>query len=127
MYIDIGKHSSIRSNVKILCKFGRHITIGNNSIINEGCLLDGRTGKIIIGNNVSVSREVMIYTLEHKIDCDYFKTESGDVIINDYVWLGSRFVILPGVEIGEGAVVASGAVVTKDIPPMSVFEASLLN
>jgi len=121
MYINFGNHSSIRSNVKILNKYGRHVTIGNNSIINEGCLFDGRSGKIVIGNNVSVSREVMIYTLEHKIDCDYFKTESGDVIINDYVWLGSRVIILPGVEIGAGSVVASGAVVTKDIPPMSVY------
>jgi len=121
IYINFGNHSSIRSNVKILNKYGRHITIGNNSIINEGCLFDGRSGKIVIGNNVSISREVMIYTLEHKIDCDYFKTEPGDVVINDYVWLGSRVIILPGVEIGLGAVVASGAVVTKDIPPMSVY------
>lgn len=121
IYINIGPHSSIRSNVKILNKYGRHITIGNNSIINQECLLDGRGGKIVIGNNVSISREVMIYTLEHKIDCDYFKTVSDDVIIQDYVWIGSRVIILPGVEIGEGSVVASGAVVTKNIPPMSVF------
>ena len=74
----------------------------NNSIINYGCLLDGRSDKIIIGNNVNVSREVMIYTLDNKIDCDYFRSESGDVIIKDYVSIGSRVIIYPGVKIGEG-------------------------
>ena len=121
IYIKIGNNSSIRSNVKILNKYGRHIIIGNNSIINYGCLLDGRSDKIIIGNNVNVSREVMIYTLDNKIDCDYFRSESGDVIIKDYVSIGSRVIIYPGVKIGEGAVIAPGAVVTKDIPKMSVY------
>lgn len=121
IYMNVGQNSSIRSNVKVLSLFHKHISIGKNTIINEDCLLDGRTGKIYIGNNVSISREVMLYTLQHNIDCDYFNTESGDVIINDFVWIGSRVIILPGVEIGEGAVVASGAVVTKDIPPMSVY------
>lgn len=121
MYINFGKKSLLKSDVKILNLYSDQITIGKNSIINEKCLLDGRGGKILIGNNVGISREVMIYTLQHKIDCDYFSTESGNVIINDYVFIGARVIIQSGVEIGEGSVVASGAVVTKDIPPMSVY------
>jgi len=58
--------------------------------------------------------------LQHDPDSDYFETKSGDVIIEDYVWLGSSVIVLPGVTIGRGAVIAAGAVVTKSIPPMCV-------
>ncbi len=120
-YMVLGKHSSIRSNCRILNYFGRRqIVIGRNCIVNPNCLFDGRKGKIIIGNNVSISSDVIIYTLQHKVDCDYFMTEYGNVEIGDNVWIGARSVILAGVKIGRGAVIASNSVVTKDIPPMTM-------
>lgn len=120
-YIKIGKDSFLRMKVEFLnSTMSKNIIIGNNCTINPYCLLDGRTGKIKIGNNVDIARGSMIYTLQHDPDSDYFETESGDVVIEDYVWIGSKVIVLPGVTIGRGSVIASGAVVTKDIPPMSV-------
>ena len=73
-----------------------------------------------IGNNVSIAGEVRIYTMQHDIDDPDFKEMEGEVIIDDYAVIGTRVMILPGVHIGKGAVVASGAVVTKDVEPYTV-------
>jgi maltose O-acetyltransferase len=114
-YMRIGKGSSLRLGVRILNNYFKrsNITIGNNCVINDDCLLDGREYKIKIGNNVDIARQTIIYTLQHDYNDDYHRTKGGDVIIEDYVWIGSRVIILPGVCIGKGAVCASGAVVTK--------------
>ena len=58
--------------------------------------------------------------MEHDINSDSFAITSGQVIIEDYVYIASRVTIMPGVCIGEGAVVASGAVVTKDVEPWTL-------
>lgn len=116
--LKIGKDSSLLRNIKIFIP--HNITIGNNCVINSEVLLDGRGGKIIIGNNVDIAREVNIWTLEHDPNDDYHKTKGGDVIIEDYVWIASRATILPNVKIGRGAVIASGSIVTKDVPPMNI-------
>jgi maltose O-acetyltransferase len=118
----IGKSSNVCMGIKIL-KSERNksqIQIGNNCIINPDCLLDGRVGKIIIKDNVDIARGTWIFTLEHDPHSDYHETVSGDVIIEDHVWIASRVTILPGVTIGRGCVVAAGAVVTKDMPEMSI-------
>ncbi len=73
-----------------------------------------------IGNNVSIAGEVRIYTMQHDIDDPNFKEVEGDVTIDDYVVIGTRVTILPGVHIRKGAVVASGAVVTGDVEPYSI-------
>ncbi|AQG81396.1 acetyltransferase [Spirosoma montaniterrae] len=121
-YLRLGKKSNVCVNVKILSKHidKSHIQIGDNCIINPDCLLDGRAGKIVIHNNVDIARGTWIFTLEHDPHSDYHDTKSGDVIIEDHVWVASRVTILPGVRIGRGSVIASGAVVTKDVPPMSI-------
>lgn len=125
LYICLGRHSSVRLNFKILNILGRnHIIIGDNCIINPNCLFDGRKGQIIVGNNVSISSDVIIYTLQHKVDCDNFSTKSGNVCIEDYVWIGARVIILPGVKIGRGAVVAANSVVTKDVQSMDMVAGS---
>lgn len=96
------------------------ISIGKNCVINTACLLDGRGGTIRIGNNVDIARETNIWTLQHDPNSDYHEQEGGDVVIEDYVWIASRCTILPGVTIGKGAVIASGAVVTRDVPSMAI-------
>jgi len=118
----IGRESNVCTNLKILYPgWSRdHIQIGENSSISPDCLLDGRYGKITIKNNVDISRGTWIYTLEHDPHSDFHGIKSGNVVIEDYVWIASRVTILPGVTIGRGSVIACGSVVTKDIPPMSI-------
>ena len=114
----LGKKTSVLRRVEI--PHPKNIFIGDNSVINTRVILDGRGGKLVIGNNVDIAREVNIWTLEHDVNDDEHCTIGGDVIIEDYVWIASRATILPGVRIGRGAVVACGAVVTKDVPSMSI-------
>ena len=90
------------------------IKIGNHSVLGNHLLLDGRNG-INIGDNVSIGGESQIFTMEHDIESPTFGTKGGPVEIEDYVYVGSRVIILPGVNIAEGAVLASGAVVAKDV------------
>jgi len=97
----------------------RKLTIGANSCIGHKATLDARGG-LTIGNNVNFSSEVMIWTAQHDYRSPTFDTDFEPVVIGDYVWLGPRCIILPGVTIGEGAVVAAGAVVTKDVEPYTV-------
>ena len=93
--------------------------IGAHTVINRRCTLDGRGG-LRIGSNVSVSPEVMLITSHHLKDDPTFAVEDKGIVIEDYVWVGCRATILPGVTIGRGAVVAAGAVVTKDVAPYAI-------
>ncbi len=95
------------------------ISIGHHTIIGNDSFLDGRNG-LYIGNNVSMAGEVRIYTMEHDIGSDTFAITGGKVTIEDYVYIGTRVTILPEVHIGEGAVIASGSVVTKDVEPWTM-------
>ncbi|MCB8937673.1 MAG: acyltransferase [Ardenticatenaceae bacterium] len=95
------------------------ITIGDNSIIGEDSLLDGR-GNLTIGQNVNIGSGVWIWTMEHDLNDPNFVAIAGDVFIDDYVWISSRATVLPNVSIGKGAVVAAGAVVTKDVPAYAI-------
>jgi acetyltransferase-like isoleucine patch superfamily enzyme len=94
-------------------------SIGLNSIIGEKCMIDARRG-VEIGDNVNLSSFVTIWTLHHDYNDKYFKAIGGKVIINNYCWVCSNVIILPGVEIGKGAVVAAGSVVTRDVEPFVV-------
>ena len=114
----IGVRTTILRNVRIFSP--QNISLGNNTIINTNVFLDGRGGDLIIGNNVDIAQEVNIWTLEHDVNDDFHSTKGGDVIIEDYVWISSRVTILPGVKIKKGAVVAAGAVVTKDVPALTI-------
>ena len=98
---------------------GSNIEIGSGSTIGFKVHLDDRRG-IIIGKNVTLASEVMIWTLHHDYNDIHFKAIGGAVVIDDYAWICSRAIILPGVKIGKGAVVASGSVVTKDVEPWTV-------
>ena len=95
------------------------VTIGHNSIIGNNAFLDGRYG-LYIGNNVNISAEVRIFTVEHDIEDPDFRSVGNPVFIEDWSYIGTRVTILPGVKIGKGAVVASGAVVTKNVEPWTM-------
>lgn len=110
--VTIGKGSSIH----MLTVFydPRNITVGKDTIIGEKATLDGRA-PLRIGDHVDIASEVMIYNGQHDIQSDDFHPVFAPVTIEDYVFIGPRAIILPGVTIGKGAVVGAGAVVTKDV------------
>jgi len=95
------------------------VRLGRHSLVNRGCCLDARA-PLHIGDNVSISPEVMILTTGHQYEDPDFGLLSQPVVIEDYVWIGTRAMIMPGVTIGRGAVVAAGAVVTADVPAQAI-------
>src|SRR3989338_1505314 len=113
----IGKGSSIHMGGRFFSL--KNLKIGQDTIIGYGLFLDGRE-KVVIGNHVDIASEVMIYNSEHDINSEDFAASFGSVEIEDYVFIGPRVIILPGVKIGKGAVVAAGAVVTKDIADFAI-------
>ena len=116
--VSIGKGSSIHMFASFYNPV--NIYIGRDTIIGERAVLDGRA-KLSIGDHVDIASEVMIYNAQHDIHSkDFTKPQYGEVVINDYVFIGPRAIILPGVTIGRGAVVGAGAVVTKDVEPLTI-------
>lgn len=107
----IGYKSSILMNVEIWHVDRLHI--GNHSTINAKSVIDSRGG-LYIGNNVNIAGYVQIWTAQHDVDSPIHQT------IGDYVWIASRAIVLPGVTLGKGAVVAAGSVVTRDVPPYTI-------
>lgn len=115
--IKVGKGSALHMGVKFYNPW--NISIGSDSVIGEGVVLDGRD-KLIIGDCVDIATDVMIYNSEHNIHDPNFKAINAPVVIEDYVFIGPRVIILPGVTIKKGAVVGAGAVVTKDVEEYSI-------
>lgn len=115
--LKIGKGSKIH----VFCRFfePKNIEIGEDTIVGEFCFLDGRD-KLKIGNHTDIASRVLIYNSEHDINHPKFEAIEKPVEIGDYVFIGPRAIILPGVKIENGAVVAAGAVVTKDVPPSKI-------
>lgn len=146
VYVTIGEKSVVRGHVNIENENG-FIEIGNNCNIGENCTFNSVCG-IKIGNNVLISWNVIFYDHNaHSTDADlrredivsiYEREISGDImewrekrknwnivgkapiVVKDDVWIGFDAVIMKGVTIGEGAVVASRSVVTHDVPPYTV-------
>ena len=110
----IGKGSTIHMGVNFFYPAG--IEIGEDSIIGNHAFLDGRA-PLKIGSHVDIASEVMIYNSEHDVHQEDMKAIEEPVVIEDYAFIGPRVIILPGVKIGKGAVVAAAAVVTKEVPP----------
>ena len=117
MGFNLGKKAMIFLNCRFDC--ARGLTIGSNSVVNNGCRLDSRGG-LQIGNNVSISEEVCILTADHDPHTRDFRGRDRPVVIEDFVFIGTRAMILPGVTLHRGAVVAAGAVVTKDVPSFEI-------
>jgi acetyltransferase-like isoleucine patch superfamily enzyme len=110
------------ASIQLHCRFlhAPGLSIGERSVINFGSLLDGRRYPIVIGEDVSIGPEAAILTLGHDPRSSVFADCGGPVTIADRVWIGYRALVLPGVCIGEGAVVGAGSVVTRDVPPFTI-------
>lgn len=113
----IGKNTRIHMGARFFDL--TNIKIGEGTIIGDHAFLDGRD-KLIIGDHVDIASGVMIFNSEHDINSEDFHATTQPVEISDYVFLGPRVIILPGVKVGKGAVVGAGAVVTKDVAEMAI-------
>lgn len=119
--VNIGHGTTIMGSVHIhgSNKIGQHLQIGEYVRLNTDCFLD-ITAPIMIGNYVGLGHEVLLMTSSHKIGesgCRAGELISEPISIKEGAWLGSRCTIMPGVTVGAGSIVGSGAVVTKDVPP----------
>lgn len=83
-------------------------------------MLDARGG-IIIGNNVSISHNVSFCSGSHDYNTSDFKYVKGEIIVGDNVWIGLNATILKNVHINEGAIIAAGSVVTKNVPSYEIW------
>ena len=110
--IRIERQSIIDMSVYVMAP--KHIRIGKNTHINQSCFLDGR-GELIIGDNVSISHYVKICSGGHNLKSPDFEGEHGTIEIGDYCWIGIGAIVLKGVKIGKGAVIAAGSVVSKNV------------
>ena len=117
------KHCGKNVNIEKHAEFTPELSVGDNSGIGVNCQL---YGPITIGNNVLMGPEVVIYTQNHKYESKKETIISQGyqpfkpVTIGDDVWIGRRAMIMAGVSIGSGAVIAAGSVITKDIPEYAV-------
>ena len=100
--------------------FGKNITIGKDVFINSGCHFQDQGG-IEIGDGALIGHNVVLATINHDLNPkENRKNHYAAIKIGAHVWIGSNATILPGVTIGDYAVVAAGAVVTQDVPAMTV-------
>jgi len=115
---ECGKNAAVQLGCRFLNP--RKVFLGERAIINWGCVLDGRKHSIRFGSDVSIGPEATIITLEHDPHSPEFSDRGAEVVVGDRAWICYRAIILPGVTIGDGAVVAAGAIVSKDVEPYAI-------
>lgn len=125
-------------NVQRGCHLQGEIHVGNHVLIGSGAYFVSTRAKLMIHDYVIFGPNVTIYTGDHALDfvgfhiaevTDKMKSErkkqyDKDVIIEAGCWIGTRVIILKGVTIGRGSVIGAGAIVTKDVPPYSIYTGS---
>jgi acetyltransferase-like isoleucine patch superfamily enzyme len=135
--IIIGENTHIRGEL-LIWPYGNGISIGNNSYIGENVTIRAAE-KIIIGNSVLISHNVTIIDSDSH-ELDYIERDEGfkrmlieghplskgnvmvtPIIIEDHAWISYNVCILKGVTIGKGAIIGAGSVVTKDVPPFTLY------
>jgi maltose O-acetyltransferase len=113
----LGEGAAVRPPFR--CDYGYNIRLGSGTFVNFGCVfLD--VAPILIGDDCQIGPSVQIYTADHPRDPDLRRQgyESGVAVrIGSNVWLGGGAIILPGVGIGDDAIIGAGSVVTRDVPP----------
>ena len=118
----IGKRvdSSFRMFPPFYTDFGKNITIGKDVFINSGCHFQDQGG-IEIGDGALIGHNVVLATINHDLNpIENRKNHYAPIKIGAHVWIGSNATILSGVTIGDYAVIAAGAVVTRDVPAMTI-------
>jgi maltose O-acetyltransferase len=120
----IGDRTLVMSSFMLIGGRGaiRRLEIGPDCFINQDCVFDA-TAPIVIGENVNLGHGVLITTSHHPTggpERRGGKLEPRPVRVGDGAWLASRVIVLPGVEVGDGAIVGAGAVVTRSVPPHTI-------
>lgn len=111
-------------NIERGVRFGDGLTIGNGSGIGANSHIPSG---VVIGDHVMMGQDVLMYTSNHSVDRTDIPmgqqgfTQEKPIIIGNDVWIGARVIILPGVHVGDGAVIGAGAVCTKDVPSFEVW------
>lgn len=112
------------SFVHLSCRFepeGEGIRIGQDTVIGRGCVL---LGDILVGDSVSMTAGTYVFTTSHDVQSPDFAAVHATVRIGDRAWLGARAMVLPGVCIGEGGVLAAASTATRDIPAYRIYAGS---
>lgn len=115
--MQLGRNARVHRGLEV--RAAHRIIVGNRTIVGFDCILDGRGG-IRLGDDVNLSSQVAIWTMQHDHQSTGFESVAKPVRVGDRAWLSFRSVVLPGVTIGEGAVVAAGSIVTKDVEPYAI-------
>ena len=113
---EVGEGTVIRP--PFFCDYGYNIRIGKNVFMNFNCVILDVTS-VSIGDDCQIGPAVQIYTADHPLDPAQRRSglESGrPVTIGSNVWIGGAAIILPGVSVGDNAVIGAGSVVTRDVP-----------
>ena len=113
------KLDDVRILTPFICDFGNRVKFGKNVFINHSAILSA-SGGIEFEDGVMSAPGLRIATINHDMYERHTKYTYGKVIVKKNAWLGMNVTICPGVTIGEYAVVAAGAVVTKDVPDHAV-------
>ncbi len=114
----IGNHTRIGINTKIISP--HKIILGDYSVINEECYLDGRGG-LNIGNNCSISIRTIIITASHDANSDMFAYYEKEVQIKDNVWIGANAVILDGSILNNYTIIGANAVVKTETVEKGIY------
>lgn len=104
---------------RVTIRFPENVTIGDSSKIGGDVLIDAWAG-VRLGSSLIVNDEVKILTGSHYIDSPTFEGFGKPISIGDHVWLPHRIIVMPGVTIGDNAVIGSGSVVTRSVEPFAV-------
>lgn len=115
--MDISPRAVLYGGFEVRSPWNIHI---GEAVIGVGALLDGRSG-IRIEDRVCLAQNVKLFTLQHNVNDSYFSVVGGNIIIEEYSWISSGTTILPGITVGKGAVLASGAVATKNLEPYGIY------
>jgi acetyltransferase-like isoleucine patch superfamily enzyme len=117
-----GKGAMVRNNVAI--NYPERVILKERATIQDGTIINS-AGGLYVGENTGIGYNCIIFTAQHRYhnaDAIPFDNvaELKPVIIREYVWIGASVMILPGIEIGEGAILGMGAVITKNVPPLAI-------
>lgn len=109
-----------RINMRVTLYSPWKIVIGNNTIVNERCLLDGRGG-LCIGDNCSVSFNSFIYSASHYTSSNTFESFTKQTVIGNGVWLCVNSVILPGTKISDFCIIGAGSILSGQTTPKGIY------